>query len=291
MRLTFGQFAGVHFVIGIVLQAWFESEQITYAYWFAAYMYLVAKMYVKGLRWVLCPKNKHYFNLIYVAVAVVIVFSALTLPSAPLFKDPIFAATLVLLPSLLVFHFIAFLALGILYFLIRIPINIRKRRAEELRRHEVELQAQRDYAARQRLNAERERQNREATTRTHSEAQRRIDARADCELFYDQHLEEVGKRFPREMFHSFMDKYMTDEQPVDAVERRAKELRRVIQFHRDSTKPPAKFQNVQEITNWFLHEKESLESLPINEETRAEQLIWLEQRYSELTQTMLEKIG
>jgi hypothetical protein len=281
----------LHFFIGILMGALDDSGGLTYTYWFSAGMYYVAKWYVKGLRRILCPKHNGYFNLVYLAAAIVIAISALTLPHAPLLKDPIFAATLVLLPSLLIMHFICFLALCILYFFIRIPINIHRRRVEAQRRREEEFAAKLAYEERRRIDAERERQTRESAARQSSDFQRRIDARADCELFYDQHLKEVGKRFPREMFQSFMEKYLSDAQPVEAVERRAKELRRVIQHHRDAAKPPAKFQSVQEVTDWFLHEKQSIESLSIDDEVRQEQLSCLDQRYSELTQHMLEKIG
>jgi len=280
----------IHFFIGLIIGPAVESEELTYTYWFGAVMYLLAKSYVHGIRWAFLPRHKLYYYLHYIATIFALVLSTmffLSLDSSTDLFQIAFSVSLLLFMT----HFVMFLSLCTVIFLIRIPLNIRRRRAEKERRRQAEVDAQRAYEERQRLQAEHERQLREAAAMKVSDQQRRIDARADCELFYNLHLKHVGHRFPRESFEKFMSTYMTDDQPVAAVERRAAELRRVIQYHQESAKPPAKFKSIREVTEWYLKEKECLESLPINEEIRAEQLVTLEERYAELTQTMLEKIG
>jgi len=173
----------------------------------------------------------------------------------------------------------------------------RRHAAEKVRREQEAFDRAREYQReqqvreqRQRLAEEQERQRQEAARQFAIDERRRMDARAECELCYSRHLKEIAKRFPKPLFDAFMRSYMNSDQPVEAVERRAKELQRIVQFHRDAAKPPKKFYTMRELTTWFMQEKEQLDSLPIDDELREEQLIALNVRYSELAQTMLDKI-
>jgi len=72
--------------------------------------------------------------------APVIAFAILALAAGlPLLNNSIFATTLAMLLLLLVLHFICFLVLCILFFFIRIPINIHRRRVEAQRLREEEF--------------------------------------------------------------------------------------------------------------------------------------------------------
>ena len=185
-----------------------------------------------------------------------------------------------------------------------LPRRLAARRAESRRRAEAEARRLQEQEERQRQHEkeriaseerrrsaiEYEKRQQEAARRFATEEQRRSDARAECELCYSQHVKEIARRFPKSMFDAFLRTYMDPNQAVDAVERRAKELQRIIQFHRDAAKPPKKIHTMQDLAAWFLREKEHIESLAVDEELRQDQMVALNVRYSDLAQTILEKM-
>jgi hypothetical protein len=175
--------------------------------------------------------------------------------------------------------------------------NARRRAEAEARRLEEERERQRREEhervaseERRRLAIEYEKRQQDAARRSAGEEQRRMDARAECELCYSQHVKEIARRFPKSMFDAFLRTYMSPNQTVESVERRAKELQRIIQCHRDAAKPPKKIHTMQDLATWFLQEKEHIESLAVDEELRQEQMVALNVRYSDLAQTILEKM-
>lgn len=180
------------------------------------------------------------------------------------------------------------------YFAARNAAARRRAEAERRRQEEGEERRRRDeqfHRDRERANRLAEQQQKvktEMACRQATEQERRMEARSGCELCYAMYLNEVADRFPKSVFDAFMEKYMNDVQPAEAVERRSKELRGIIQQHRDAAKPPKKFHSIQELTAWFLNEKTHVESLPIDSDVRDGHLANLNIRYAELTQHMLE---
>jgi hypothetical protein len=185
-----------------------------------------------------------------------------------------------------------------------IPRRLRDRRAAARRRAEAEArpledaeehlrreqQFIRDREEAKRLAEEEQKLRNETACRQAAEQQRRMDARAECELCYSKHLNELANRFPKPVFNAFMQTYMNDHQPAEAVERRGKELQRIVQEHAAEVKPAKKSNSMHELAGWFLQEKERIESLPIDTEIRDCHLVQLNIRYAELTQNMLEKV-
>jgi hypothetical protein len=130
----------------------------------------------------------------------------------------------------------------------------------------------------------------ESSRHAYSDQQRRIEARAQCELLYNQHFAEIKKRFSKKALDEFMQEYMADSQPAEIVERRSRELQRIIEEHRVAVKPIRKFHTIQELAEWFVKEQKRIQTLPIDDELREEHLVQLNMRYAELTQDMLQKM-
>lgn len=141
-----------------------------------------------------------------------------------------------------------------------------------------------------REHAERQRQQQEATRRQQTDQTRRTEARAQCELLYTLHAPEIADRFPKSMLDAFMHAYMSDAHAPEDVERRGKELQRIIEQHRQTSKPEKKPRTIQELAEWYLAEKARIEALPLDEEIKEDHRVQLDIRYSELTQSLLQKI-
>ena len=170
--------------------------------------------------------------------------------------------------------------------LIAVPFLLAQRRRHRWEKAELERQ----YCDAERRRSKHERLQGEARSRESANQQRRVEARAQCELAYSLHASEIEDRFPKATLSSFMQTYMSDAQPVEAVERRGNELRRIIQQHRETVQPRKKCHTVQGLAEWFLAEKERIEALPVDEELREEHLVQLNMRYAELTHNMLQKM-
>jgi len=166
----------------------------------------------------------------------------------------------------------------------------RAKQSEERRR----LREQREW---ERSAPGRERADREAAARKQAEEtmkgeaqKRREDARASCELFFGLHAAEIGSRYPRDQFDAFVAKYMTDKHAPEDVERRAEQLQALIEQHRELVKPTPRFATIEELARWFQEQKQRIESLPIEEKAKRTHLVELNQRYSELTSELLQKM-
>lgn len=167
-------------------------------------------------------------------------------------------------------------------------------RQAERDRERQRIAEQQEYARRA---PERERSEREAAARKQAEdtikadaQKRREDARASCELLFGLHAAEIGNRFPREQFDAFVAKYMTDKHAPEDVERRAEQLRALIEQHREQVKPTPKFATIEDLARWFQEQKQRIESLPIEEKSKRMHLVELNQRYAELTSELLQKM-
>jgi hypothetical protein len=155
---------------------------------------------------------------------------------------------------------------------IRSRASERRERRREERRH---LRQQRDYERgapqRQRLAAD------QATAQ-----RRRENARASCELLYKLCAPEIRDRFPRPAFDEFVRTYMTDQHDPGLVEERAEQLKGIIEQHRQRIDPPRKKLTLGQLAEWFVREKQQIESLPLDEEDKASLLAHLEAKFAKL---------
>jgi hypothetical protein len=138
---------------------------------------------------------------------------------------------------------------------------------------------------------ERDRENREQAERARAGGtRRRSDARARCELAYSLHAKDIADRFPRSMFDAFLQTYMSDTDEPEDVERRGRELEKMIDEHRKSVKPEKRPRTIQDLAEWYLREKQRIDALPLDEELKQEHMAALDMRYAELTQEMLQSL-
>lgn len=121
-----------------------------------------------------------------------------------------------------------------------------------------------------------------------NEAARRREARSQCELLFNLHEADINRRFNRQMLNDYMSRYMGDSEPSDVVERRAKELRALIEKHREAVGLGDRPKSIDQLARWFLEEKGRIEALPLDEDLREEHLAMLQIRYAELSQEILE---
>jgi hypothetical protein len=194
-------------------------------------------------------------------------------------------------PFLLGLQFLFFAAVGLpLWFallqLLRLPLAFFRWRA---RKREALRSARLNEEAAHRDGQRREEQRRAAAAQA-ADQRRRIEARASCELAYSLHASEIGKRFPKSMFDSFIQTYMSDADHPDDVERRGKELQRIIDQHRQRVKPEKQPRTIQELAEWYLREKGRIDALPLDRELKQEHAAALDMRYAELTQELLQRI-
>jgi len=161
----------------------------------------------------------------------------------------------------------------------------RRRESEEFRRR-----SQEEY---ERAAPERERQ-RQAEERRRElaarDAKRRKDARAACELAYSRCAVEIGNRFSRQELERFMATYMAEDHSADDVERRGEELRKMMEDYRQPPKVQKKPRTIQDLAEWYLREKQSIEGLPLDDLVRQEHLVALDMRFDELTQEVLQSM-
>jgi len=124
-----------------------------------------------------------------------------------------------------------------------------------------------------------------------AEEQKRRGAEAvtGCQLLYSLHAPEIGVRFPKQAFDEWI-KRMSDDQDPILVERKAEQLRRIIEHHCEQVKPTPKFSNIQELAHWFQEQKADIETLPLDERTKRAHLANLTEKYAELTTKLLENL-
>jgi hypothetical protein len=152
----------------------------------------------------------------------------------------------------------------------------RKRDAARWRRE------QREY---QRLAPDR----RIAEDKAKGEKRRREDAHASALLSYSFYAAKLGNRFSREMFDEYVKKYMGDEQPVDVVEQRGKELVAIFERHLQDVQPPRKPTSIESLSQWYEQTKKQIEGLAMEEAVKEVRLIELEQRFNDLLGRHLEE--
>lgn len=175
------------------------------------------------------------------------------------------------------------------------------RRSEQRRREREVRQRQRELARqereRERLAPEREIAAREAAERQlvveqqrQIESHRRENARVACDLLYALREPDIGERYSRERFEQFVSTYLGDSKPIDLFERRAAELQQLIQQHYEAVNPPEKFRNLAELTTWYEEQLTHIENLSIADVYKREYSTQLNERYSELTERLLESL-
>jgi len=150
--------------------------------------------------------------------------------------------------------------------------------SEEARRRQAEQDAQK-----------RADQERQALAQTEAK-RRRNDARSKALLTYNRYASKLGGRFTQENLDHFIATYMGDDQPPDAVERRAAELLQLLQEHAAAADPPEEKQTLDALARWYLAQKEHIQSLPLDDRAKRLHIVELTRRYNELSARLVEKL-
>ena len=170
----------------------------------------------------------------------------------------------------------------------------RRRKEDRKRAREQERQQSKwEREAPQRERAAQEAQQRQLIESQQTETGRhqREDARVACELLYSLREPDIKDRFSREQFDDFVSKYLTDEKPVEIVQKRAAELQTLIQQHYEVIRPAEKFSSLAEVTQWYEDQKRQIEALPIADAYRHDYLVRLNEQYTELSERVMESMG
>jgi len=165
-----------------------------------------------------------------------------------------------------------------------------RKREEEQRQRE----AQRQKREHERSAPQREQALRGAAALREQErraAARRENARVACELLYDLYTPDLLDRLPRDTLDDFVAKYMGDDQPLELVEERAAQLQAMIQQHYERVNPPERFADLGQVACWYEKQKKKIERLDVDQSFKDDYLVQLNERYAELTQRVLEKLG
>lgn len=140
----------------------------------------------------------------------------------------------------------------------------RERAEEERRRHE---QDEWNRTAPQRERQQSEQQQAEAQRQ--ADQLQREEVRLKCQLLYDQHAPALQERFPRERLAEYFEQYLTDAFPPQLVETRAELLKEMILTSLEGTgKNRLRFACLNEIAAHFQEQKQEIESLNYDEQTR-----------------------
>jgi hypothetical protein len=170
-----------------------------------------------------------------------------------------------------------------------------RRREQEQKRREREEQKRREQGERhgpererQRQLAEERRLQLEATAR--EARQTREDTRYACELFYNLHAPKIGDRFSKQDLHDFLNRYMGDAQSLDVIRRRAAQLTETIRQHVEAVDPPDQIESLEGLAAWYAKQRALLEGLNVEPNIRQEFCIQLRDRYTTLTERLLEVV-
>jgi hypothetical protein len=140
----------------------------------------------------------------------------------------------------------------------------------------------------------------EQRARTHRQAEeqaktvaetdrRRQEARGTCELMFVTNSFEIRELFTREMFDSFVARHLGDDKAPEYVEKLAIELCGIVQKYVEKANGGAK-RTLAELAEWFLNEKQQIESTALSERHKQDLLSQLEEQYVRLQQKYLRRM-
>jgi hypothetical protein len=171
-----------------------------------------------------------------------------------------------------------------------------RRRAKERKRQDREQRRQNELWEREAPARERERKIAEAQRQRDASAaadnrRSREDARYECELFYNRHAIAIRDRFSKQDLHEFLEKYMGDGQPIDIIRRRATQLRETIRHHAEAVDPADEIHTLEGLAAWYAQQKAQIDALDVEPDFKHEFCLQLKERYTELTQRILEEVN
>jgi len=168
----------------------------------------------------------------------------------------------------------------------------RKRLKEaDRQRREEQAEWERTAPQRERRQREEEERRREATRKEREAKHRRQEVLAATEQLFLLYAPEIRDRFGRAEFDAFIEKFMGETETPDVIEARGKQLQKLIRDHHDRVHPPEQFHSLEELARWYSEQKKHIEALPVEKRFMQDYLVQLNERYSDLTQKVLEKLA
>jgi hypothetical protein len=122
-----------------------------------------------------------------------------------------------------------------------------------------------------------------------SNQRRRDDALAQCEVVFSRISPDIAARFSRRDFDAFVKKFMGDNRSPDEVESRRDQLLKLMHDHQLAEKPQPKFRTLEELAVWYATEKAKIANLPLDEESREDQLIQLNRLFAEWSEKVMQE--
>ena len=89
----------------------------------------------------------------------------------------------------------------------------------------------------------------------------------------------------------YMQQFMSDKESAETVERRAKELRDIIEQHYQQVGGDPGALSIDQLAEWFVEQKKRIEKAPMEDRQKQNLLAQLNRRYAELAQSILEKMS
>ncbi|QDU10899.1 hypothetical protein [Gimesia aquarii] len=145
-------------------------------------------------------------------------------------------------------------------------------KAQKQRERTEKEHRQREQDEWNRMAPEREQQQRaqqQAEAQRQADQRQREEIRLSCQLLYDQHAPALQARFPRERLADYFAQYLTDAFPPNLVETRAALLKEtLVASLEQTTGNKQKFSSLNEIAEYFQEQKQEIESLNYDAQTR-----------------------
>ncbi|QDT91459.1 hypothetical protein Pan161_31170 [Gimesia algae] len=145
-------------------------------------------------------------------------------------------------------------------------------RGQKQREREEKERRRQEQDEWERTAPERERQQQEqqqAEAQRNAEQLQREEIRLSCQLLYDQHAPALLTRFPRERLAEYFEQYLSDGFPIEIVEQRGKLLEEMIASSLEQTTGnKQKFASLNEIAEYFQEQKQEIDSLNYDDQTR-----------------------
>lgn len=155
-----------------------------------------------------------------------------------------------------------------------------ERREREAREWERRAPERARQAADEEIRQRRQREEREQhAALALTEQRRRDDVRMECYLLYDRHVDQLETHFPRQMLQEYFETYMKATHSAAVVEQRARLLMEMLREQINSkTDRMAAFTSLADVAAYFREQRQEVETLPYDEETRESLLFAVNKR-------------
>lgn len=116
---------------------------------------------------------------------------------------------------------------------------------------------------------------------------RRDKARLTAELSYVMAMPEIELHFPRDMFESWVNRYLGDHLPAEEVEENSLHLQMIIAKQQKRQQGSAGGMNLEDLHLWYADEQKRIQGLDIDQATRQTKLLDLQELFLSMSQRLI----